>query len=145
MWTSCFILALLLSVDSPRKGVMLLTLWHSSNMSLYHGCTHNIILSLAFSGRLQLVGELVEGVDGVVAAGPRQVRQLIKVLLLLSHVPVQTLSQRGEPVGDLILGADWRHRVDWRRHPQAEKGERFWVNISLDETFINITFLNFYK
>jgi hypothetical protein len=34
---------------------------------------------------------------------------------------VEALGQRLEPVGDLVLGANRRHWVDGRRHPQAAK------------------------
>jgi hypothetical protein len=45
------------------------------------------------------------------------------VSLLLADVPVQALSQRIEPVGDLVLGANGRHRVDGCRNPQTRRGE----------------------
>lgn len=70
----------------------------------------------------------VERVEGVVAGGMREVAQLIQVLLLLAHVPVQALGERVEPVGDLVGCADRRHRVDRRRHPQAETSDPLVTN-----------------
>ena len=65
-----------------------------------------------------LVGERV---DGVVRGAAGEVGELVEVLLLLAHVPVQALGQGGEPVGDLVLRADRRHGVDGGGH--AEAGE----------------------
>ena len=65
-----------------------------------------------------LVREL--GVERVVGGAPREVGELVKVLLLLPHVPVEALGERGEPVGDLVLRAYRRHRIDGRGHAEAE-------------------------
>lgn len=43
----------------------------------------------------------------------------VQVLLLLPQVPVQTLSQRLEPVGDLVPSTHTWHRVYGRGHPQT--------------------------
>jgi hypothetical protein len=52
-----------------------------------------------------------------------QIGKFVQVSLLLADVPVQALSQRIEPVGDLVLGANGRHRVDGCRNPQTRRGE----------------------
>lgn len=52
-----------------------------------------------------------------------QIGKFVQVPLLLADVPVQALSQRIEPVGDLVLGANGRHRVDGCRNPQTRRGE----------------------
>ncbi len=41
------------------------------------------------------------------------------MLLLLPDVPVEALRQGGEPVRDLVLGADRRNGVDGSGHAQA--------------------------
>jgi hypothetical protein len=63
----------------------------------------------------------IQRVQSVVRTGMRQVGQLIQVFLPLPDVPVETLGQRVEPVGDLVLGADARHRIDRSRHSQTVK------------------------
>jgi len=45
--------------------------------------------------------------------------QFVQRFLLLPDVPVETLGQRVEPVGNLILGADGRNGVDTGGHPQT--------------------------
>ena len=69
-----------------------------------------------------LVREL--GVERVVGGAPREVGELVKVLLLLPHVPVEALGERGEPVRDLILRAYRRHRVDRRGHAETGRTKR---------------------
>ena len=58
-------------------------------------------------------------VKGVVGGAAREVGELVEVLLLLPDVPVEALGERGEPVGDLVLRAYRRHRVDGRGHAEA--------------------------
>ena len=59
-------------------------------------------------------------VKRVVGGATREVGELVEVLLLLPHVPVEALGERGEPVGDLVLRAYRRHRIDGRGHAEAE-------------------------
>lgn len=41
--------------------------------------------------------------------------------LAFSYIPMKALCQRVEPVGNLVLGADARHRVDGGGNPKAGK------------------------
>ena len=59
----------------------------------------------------------------VAGSGGRVVGRL-QLALLLAVVPAQTLVQRVEPVGDLVRGADGRHREHRGRHPQAVGQDR---------------------
>lgn len=71
---------------------------------------------------LQVFHATFDLLDGaVLRAGSGQVGQLVQALLPLADVPVQTLGQRIEPVGDLVLGAYAGHRVDRGCHVQAGK------------------------
>ena len=64
-------------------------------------------------------------VERVVGGAAREVGELVEVLLLLPDVPVAALGERGEPVGDLVLRAYRRHRVDRCGHAEAVRiGER---------------------
>ena len=65
-------------------------------------------------------------VERVVGGAAREVGELVEVLLLLPDVPVEALGERGEPVGDLVLRAYRRHRVDGRGHAQAESKKQNW-------------------
>jgi len=91
-----------------------------------------LILSVC---RLRRQLALVNWVKGVVRGRPREVGQLIKVLLLLSHVPVEAFGQGGEPVWDLILGADRGHGVDRGGDVQAAKCIKKAFQISYNITF----------
>lgn len=53
-----------------------------------------------------------------------QIGKFVEVSLLLADVPVQALSQRIEPVGDLVLGANGRHWVDGCCNPQTGEYEK---------------------
>jgi hypothetical protein len=48
-----------------------------------------------------------------------QIGKFVQVSLLLADVPVQALSQRIEPVGDLVLGANGRHWINGCCNPQT--------------------------
>lgn len=54
---------------------------------------------------------LLQGIQGVVGAGMREIGQFVQRLLPLAHVPVQTFGKRVEPIGYLVLGTDAGHRI----------------------------------
>lgn len=69
---------------------------------------------------LQVLHASFDLLDGaVLGAGSGQVGQLVQALLPLADVPVQAFGQRIEPIGDLVLGAYARHRVDGGRYVEA--------------------------
>lgn len=73
-----------------------------------------------------LLAVAVQRVQRVVAGRVSEVAQLVQVFLFFPNVPMETLSQRVEPVGDLVGCADAGHRVYGGGYPQTESnGETF--------------------
>jgi hypothetical protein len=70
---------------------------------------------------LQVFHATLQVVQGVLAAAAREVGQFVQALLTLAYVPVQTLGQRIEPIGDLVLGTNTGHRVDRCGNSEAEE------------------------
>lgn len=67
-----------------------------------------------------LLAVAVQRVQRVVAGRVSEVAQLVQVFLFFPDIPMETLSERVEPVGDLVGCADAGHRVLRRGYPQAE-------------------------
>lgn len=81
---------------------------------------------MVYSPCVQLVCRQLSRYPGIVHALGDAVH-VVQRLLALAHVPVQALGQRIEPVADLVLRADARHRIDGRGHAKAtppQKPER---------------------
>lgn len=61
--------------------------------------------------------------------GGAHVLRVIKVLLSLTVIPTQALIKGGEPISNLVLGADGRNRVDGGGHTQTGGGNNMVRNI----------------